>query len=73
MELMIFRAIFDEAKLALTQFRALCIIGSRQSRKTTLNMALFKGKSYVNFEDPVVQKLFQKNTDKMILKNENCK
>jgi len=42
MELMISRAIFEEAKLALTKFRAICITGPRQSGKTTLSMALFK-------------------------------
>ena len=55
LEFMISRAIFEEAKLALTQFRALCITGPRQSGKTTLSKALFKTKPYVNFEDPVVQ------------------
>lgn len=58
---MIPRAIFDEAKFALTQFRTLCITGPRQGGKTTLSKALFKGKPYVNFEDPVIQDLFQKD------------
>ena len=70
MEFMISRAIFEEAKLALTQFRALCITGPRQSGKTTLSKALFKGKPYVNFEDPVVQELFQKDP-RTFLKNYN--
>jgi len=42
MEFMISREIFEEAKLALTKFRAICITGPRQSGKTTLSMALFK-------------------------------
>ena len=46
---MIKRLILAEAKLALTQFRALCITGPRQSGKTTLSKLLFKGKPYVNF------------------------
>jgi hypothetical protein len=61
MESMISRAIFDQAKLALTQFRALCITGPRQSGKTTLSKVLFNDKPYVNFEDPVVQDIFQKD------------
>jgi predicted AAA+ superfamily ATPase len=61
MESMISRAIIEEAKFALTQFRALCITGPRQSGKTTLSKMLFKDKSYVNFEDPVIQNLFQKS------------
>lgn len=52
---MIPRLILDEAKHALTQFRALCITGPRQSGKTTLSKQLFKGKPYVNFENPSVQ------------------
>jgi uncharacterized protein len=52
---MISRQIFNEAKLALTQFRALCITGPRQSGKTTLSRQLFKNKPYVNFETPSVQ------------------
>ena len=52
---MIQRLILGEAKLALTQFRALCITGPRQSGKTTLSKLLFKGKPYVNFENPSVQ------------------
>jgi uncharacterized protein len=52
---MINRQIFNEAKIALTQFRALCITGPRQSGKTTLSKQLFKSKPYVNFENPSVQ------------------
>lgn len=57
----------DEASFALTQFRAICITGPRQSGKTTLSKALFKGKPYVNFEDPVVQDLFQKDPKKFLI------
>ncbi|MBK8413275.1 MAG: AAA family ATPase [Bacteroidetes bacterium] len=49
---MITRAILQEAKYSLQQFRALCITGPRQSGKTTLSKQLLKGKPYVNFEDP---------------------
>ncbi len=52
---MVTRQILDEAKYALTQFRALCITGPRQSGKTTLSKQLFKGKPYINFENPSVQ------------------
>jgi uncharacterized protein len=66
MEFMIPRAIVEEAKFALTQFRALCITGPRQSGKTTLSKILFKGKPYVNFEDPATQGLFENNPAKFI-------
>jgi predicted AAA+ superfamily ATPase len=52
---MIARQILPEAKHALTQFRALCITGPRQSGKTTLSKLLAKNKPYVNFENPSVQ------------------
>jgi uncharacterized protein len=52
---MVPRLILPEAKQALTQFRALCITGPRQSGKTTLSKLLFKDKPYVNFENPSVQ------------------
>jgi len=60
MESMISRAIIDQAIVALTQFRALCITEPRQSGKTTLSKVLFNGKPYVNFEDSIVQDIFQK-------------
>ena len=63
---MIPRAILAEAKFALTQFRALCITGPRQSGKTTLSKILFKGKPYVNFEDPATQGHFENNPAKFI-------
>lgn len=66
MESMIPRAIVEEAKYALTQFRALCITGPRQSGKTTLSKLLFKGKPYVNFEDPATQGLFENDPGKFI-------
>lgn len=52
---MVPRFILPEAKQALTQFRALCITGPRQSGKTTLSKQLFKDNPYVNFENPSVQ------------------
>ena len=52
---MIRRQILPQAKYALTQFRALCITGPRQSGKTTLAKLLAKNKPYVNFENPDIQ------------------
>ena len=60
---MVTRLIFKEAKHALTQFRALCITGPRQSGKTTLSRQLFKGKPYVNFENPTVQHEAEQNPE----------
>jgi len=65
---MIQRAIMDEARYCLKQFRALCITGPRQSGKTTLSRLLLKGKPYVNFEDPSTEANFL-NDPKEFLKN----
>ena len=65
---MIQRAIMDEARYCLKQFRALCITGPRQSGKTTLSRLLLKGKPYVNFEDPSTEVNFL-NDPKEFLKN----
>ncbi|WP_158640516.1 ATP-binding protein [Anseongella ginsenosidimutans] len=56
------RDILDEAKLLLSQFRALCIIGPRQSGKTTLSRLLFKQKQYVSLENPSVQIAAEQDT-----------
>jgi predicted AAA+ superfamily ATPase len=72
MEFIISRAIFEEAKLELTQFRALCITSPRQIGKTTLSKALFKGESYLNFENPVVQDLFQKVPRTFLMNYKTC-
>ena len=58
---MVTRDILTESKFMLTQFRAICITGPRQSGKTTLSKMLFKGKPYVSFENPVVQSEADKN------------
>jgi predicted AAA+ superfamily ATPase len=60
---MVNRLIFEEAKHSLTQFRALCITGPRQSGKTTLSKLLFKDKPYINFENPSVQKDAEDNPE----------
>ncbi len=54
---MIQRAILRESKFMLSQFRAVCITGPRQSGKTTLSKSLFRGKPYVSFENPQTQDL----------------
>lgn len=58
---MVNRLILAQAKHALTQFRALCITGPRQSGKTTLSKQLFKNRPYVNFENPSVQHEAEQN------------
>lgn len=63
---MISRLLLPEANLALTQFRALCITGPRQSGKTTLSKQLFKGKPYVNFENPSVQHEAEQNPESFL-------
>jgi len=60
---MVNRLIFEEAKHSLTQFRALCINGPRQSGKTTLSKLLFKDKPYINFENPSIQKDAEENPE----------
>ncbi len=65
---MVNRLILNEAKLALTQFRALCITGPRQSGKTTLSKHLFKGKPYVSFENPSIQREAEENPQAFLKK-----
>ncbi|GGD63030.1 ATPase [Emticicia aquatilis] len=65
---MITRQILSEAQHALTQFRALCITGPRQSGKTTLSKKLFEGKPYVNFENPTVQFEAEQNPESFLSK-----
>lgn len=60
---MVSRLILPQAKEALTQFRALCITGPRQSGKTTLSKQLFKTRPYVNFENPSVQQQAEQNPE----------
>src|SRR6185312_12544323 len=49
------RNILEEAKLLSGQFRALSIIGPRQSGKTTLCKLLFSNKPYISLENPNIQ------------------
>ncbi len=68
---MIYRAILEEARYSLKQFRALCITGPRQSGKTTLSKILLKGKPYVNFEDPTTEAEFLTDPKKFLEKFPN--
>lgn len=68
---MIPRQIMAEAKRSLTQFRALCITGPRQSGKTTLSKQLFKDKPYVNFENPSVQYEAEQNPETFLTQYRN--
>ena len=68
---MITRAILEEARYSLKQFRALCITGPRQSGKTTLSKLLLKGKPYVNFEDPSIESEFLASPGKFLEKFPN--
>ena len=52
---MIKRMILPTAQESLSQFRALCITGPRQSGKTTLSQMLCPKKPYINFENPTIQ------------------
>lgn len=56
------RLIYDEARLLAGQFRALSIIGPRQSGKTTLSRWMFGQKPYISFENPSVQAEAEKDT-----------
>ncbi len=64
---MIRRDILPYAQHCLKQFRALCIIGPRQSGKTTLSKLLLK-KPYVNFENPTTQALFEADPSGFVAK-----
>ncbi len=65
---MIKRLILPEARLALNQFRALCITGPRQSGKTTLARQLFRNKPYLSFENPETQQDAEVNPSAFLAK-----
>lgn len=44
-----------EALDTARQFTAMCLVGPRQSGKTTLTRSVFKDKTYVNLENPLVE------------------
>ncbi len=68
---MVNRLILAEAKQMLTQFRALCLTGPRQSGKTTLSKQLFKDKPYINFENPSIQKEAEEDPETFLKKLKN--
>jgi hypothetical protein len=60
------RALTEETFETAKEFKIVCIIGPRQSGKTTLCKQLFTEKAYVNLEDPDVL-LFAKTNPKAFL------
>lgn len=52
---MIQREAEKEIRALATQFKAVAVVGPRQSGKTTLVRFIFKDKEYVNFENPDVR------------------
>lgn len=62
------RHIREEARLLSTQFRAISIIGPRQSGKTTLGKWLFDNKPYINFENPDIQTTAEDNPRQFLSK-----
>jgi predicted AAA+ superfamily ATPase len=57
------RHISEEGRLLSRQFRALSIIGPRQSGKTTLSRMLFGQKPYVSLENPTTQAEVEANIE----------
>ena len=49
---MIHRTATEKVKQLASQFKAIAIVGPRQSGKTTLAKYVFPEKAYVNFENP---------------------
>lgn len=66
MESVITRAIANEAGILARQFRAISIIGPRQSGKTTLARMLFKNKPYVSLENPKIQAMAEENIEQFL-------
>lgn len=52
---MIQREAEKEIRVLATQFKAVAVVGPRQSGKTTLVRSIFKDKPYVNFENPDIR------------------
>lgn len=59
----IHRQIENDAIATARQFRAVCIVGPRQSGKTTLSKLVFGTKPYVSLENPKVQALAEADTE----------
>ena len=62
------RILRDKLKLYSTQFRAIALMGARQTGKTTLVREIFTDRPYVNFENLDVQ-IFAKEDPKGFLDN----
>lgn len=58
---MIRRALVNEVKQTAKEFKIVCVIGPRQSGKTTLCKQVFKNKPYVTLEDPDITELAEKD------------
>lgn len=52
---MVIRAATEEVKSLAKKFKAIAIVGPRQSGKTTLTKYVFKGKPYVSLENPDIR------------------
>ena len=52
---MIQREAEKEIRVLAAQFKAVAVVGPRQSGKTTLVRSIFKDKAYVNFENPDIR------------------
>lgn len=59
----ILRHIEKDALQTARQFRAVSIVGPRQSGKTTLSKIVFGEKPYVNLENPRIQALAEADTE----------
>ena len=53
---MIIRKAEEEIKVLAAQFKAVAVVGPRQSGKTTLVRSVFMHKPYVNLENPDVRR-----------------
>lgn len=59
----IVRQIEEDAQATARQFRAVCIVGPRQSGKTTLSKWVFGDKPYFSLENPKNQALVEQDID----------
>lgn len=58
---MIIRNAAEEVRLLASQFKAIAIVGPRQSGKTTLARSVFKDKPYVSLENPDMRRFAQED------------
>lgn len=62
------RQIENDALETARQFRAVCIVGPRQSGKTTLSKKVFGQKPYANLENPATQAAALEDTEHFLTK-----